>query len=276
VETEAGSDDIDDRVDRADLVEVDALDGDPVAPRFSLAEPLEDGRGVYLDPLGQTADVDEREDLAQPALLGAALLVGMPVPVLVFVSVFVRMPVSVLVPVLVLVPVSVRMPVSVLVLVPVRTPVSVLVLVSRPVFVLVLVLVLVRMPVPVFVRVPAVAGMPLLAAGIALHDDLHARHLERAAKDLRSSQCPAVQTQAAESGIELLEGEARVDQRTQEHVSADAGERLKVGESRHLRQLFLVNAPKHKREGAKSQCNSGAARISPHKAPLPYGGGSGW
>ena len=65
MEPHAGAGDVDDRVDRAHVVEVHVVDGGPVDARFRLPEPGEDARGVRLDGRGQIAGGDQIEDGAQ-------------------------------------------------------------------------------------------------------------------------------------------------------------------------------------------------------------------
>ena len=62
------ADDIDDRIDRADLVEVDLRQVDPVHPRLGLAQLQEDPLGQVLLPRRQDALVDDRLDVVPVAM----------------------------------------------------------------------------------------------------------------------------------------------------------------------------------------------------------------
>ena len=68
VEPDGRADDVDDRVDRADLVEVDLRQVDPVDRRLGLAELAEDPLGQLVLPGGQAALVDDRLDVVQVAM----------------------------------------------------------------------------------------------------------------------------------------------------------------------------------------------------------------
>ena len=65
LEGRADADDVDDRVERADLVQfhvggIDAVDG-----ALDLAQPFEDGPRPPAHPLGQVGVVEQPQDLAQ-------------------------------------------------------------------------------------------------------------------------------------------------------------------------------------------------------------------
>ena len=71
----AHADDIDDRVECADLVEFDLGGFDPVDRPFDLAEPHEHRAGTSAHPLGQVRRVEQRQDLAQRTMLVVLVMV---------------------------------------------------------------------------------------------------------------------------------------------------------------------------------------------------------
>src|SRR5262249_53536785 len=68
LEAEGGPGDVDDRVDRADLVEVDVVDRGAVDLRLGGGEPLEDGARARAGALREFAPSEDREHRAQAAL----------------------------------------------------------------------------------------------------------------------------------------------------------------------------------------------------------------
>ena len=73
VQADGRPDDVDDRIDRPDLVEVDLRQVDAVNLRLGLAQPQEDSLGQVLLPAAQAARVDDRFDMV-PVAMG--VLVG--------------------------------------------------------------------------------------------------------------------------------------------------------------------------------------------------------
>ena len=81
VEREHRADDVDDRVERADLVQVHALDRHLVDGRFGLRQPLEQGLGAVLPCRRQRGPVDVGKDFREasvrvPWCVGCARCVG--------------------------------------------------------------------------------------------------------------------------------------------------------------------------------------------------------
>jgi DnaK suppressor protein len=64
VEPEAGADDVDDRVERAHLVELDVVGRDAVDAALGLGEPREDRECVGAHPIRQPAPLEERTNVA--------------------------------------------------------------------------------------------------------------------------------------------------------------------------------------------------------------------
>ena len=174
LEPHAASDDVDNRVQRADLVEVDTLNVDAMDPRLGFAETLENTAGGGLDGCRKLALVDESKDGAEGSVRTVAIG-SVPVPVLV----------------LVLVPV----PVLVLVLVP----------------------------------VPLLVLMPVL--GLRHHSEARAR--ERATNHAFAADPVAFEPEPSEFAAQIVDGEAGVDEGSEDHVAARAAGRLEVGYARH-------------------------------------------
>jgi hypothetical protein len=68
MQARAGAHDVDDGVDRADLVEMHLVGRDAMHVRLGLGQPLEHRAGALLDRVGQPAGADDPEDVAQAAL----------------------------------------------------------------------------------------------------------------------------------------------------------------------------------------------------------------
>jgi hypothetical protein len=65
LEQETAGDDVDDRVDRADLVEVDLVDRGPVDLRLRFSQPLEAGDRPGADFAGQGGGSQEADDVGK-------------------------------------------------------------------------------------------------------------------------------------------------------------------------------------------------------------------
>jgi hypothetical protein len=73
LESDAGTDDVDDGIHRTDLVEMDLIGWNTVDTTFGVGDALKDGDGLGLDPIGKGAGVDQAADVGK----GALALVGM-------------------------------------------------------------------------------------------------------------------------------------------------------------------------------------------------------
>ncbi len=69
LEGQADADDVGDRVDRADLVEVHRLDRDAMHRRLGLAQTAEDARGAFAGPRRGRHALDQGQDLAEAAVV---------------------------------------------------------------------------------------------------------------------------------------------------------------------------------------------------------------
>jgi len=77
LQTDAGPDDIDDRIDGPDFVEVDLLGGVPMDFAFGDGDAVENGNGAGLNPFGEAAGGDQAPDLGViPALPVSMVVVG--------------------------------------------------------------------------------------------------------------------------------------------------------------------------------------------------------
>src|SRR5262249_29555043 len=75
LQAEHRADDVDDRIERADLVEMDLLHGRVVDRRLGLRQPLEEGLRPIAPGRGQRRRIDEPVDLGQ-APMGMAMTRG--------------------------------------------------------------------------------------------------------------------------------------------------------------------------------------------------------
>jgi len=93
IEGNAGSDDIDDRIDGADFVKVDFGGRDAVNLAFGLGDTFENGEGAILDPVRKAAALDKGADIG----VAAAMLVLIVMMVVVVVAVMAVIALTVLV-----------------------------------------------------------------------------------------------------------------------------------------------------------------------------------
>jgi len=83
--------------------------------------------------------------------------------------------------------------------------------------------------------------------------------LEGAPKDLAAFESPAGDRQAAETRLEVFEGESGIEEGAEKHITAGARERLYIEASGHARQYTIVN-------------RSGGVQAAPFRAPPALGG----
>src|SRR5215471_19495689 len=79
LERDAGPDDVYDRIDRADFVEMNRLDGNVVDLRFGLAYALEDRLRAAFNLLAQVRRRDDLFDFRERAMMGMFMIVMTPV-----------------------------------------------------------------------------------------------------------------------------------------------------------------------------------------------------
>jgi hypothetical protein len=231
-----GTDDVDDGVNGADLVEVDALDRDAVNGGFGFTEELERAAGVVLHCIGKRGSGDDAEDGGERAVFVlVSLLVSVFAGVFVITGVFVGMGVFVLVLVRVLAVVLMLMRACMVVGFSVGVAVRVAMLVGMG-----------EAVVPVGMRVDVrmrgrrsrgdggFAGVNTFVAASGFADaDVDLGAGEAAAQDFAGLEARPDVEGIGGSG-KLVKRDARVDHGAEEHVAADAGEAVEISNSHAL------------------------------------------
>ena len=189
VERQAGPDDVDNRIDGSDLVEMDLLDGHAMGPRFGLAEQTEYFDRPLLNSVGQDARLDQVDNFSKPARVSATGRIGVVVTMTMTVTMTMIM----------------------------------IVIVGMRVRVLVVLVVRVLVGVSMFVRL-LVCGRAL---GV-LQPDVETGGMKRAPEDLLGFDSVPIESEALETPDQTILLEARVDQSAEKHITANSREGIKI------------------------------------------------
>jgi hypothetical protein len=199
LDREHGADDVDDRIELADLVQMDFLDRHLVNLRLGFREALEKSLRAIAAARCERGAVDVREDFRE-CPVSVILAVGRMVAMILGVAVIVRVAMIM----------RVRMIVRVGMIVSVIVGEGVAVIVS------------VRVIVNVLIRDVVMAPV----AAVLVHDEFRGGHA--GAQDALGGDVEPRHGEASQRAPQVVQRKTRVEQRAEDHVAGDAGEAVEV------------------------------------------------